>query len=246
MSRHLETVVELQESLRELRSAKRLVESGPPALQELETEHRARADEIAALQAERDEADRQRRAAETTVQDAQTKLEHFQAQISRVTTQREYGALLHEIDTVKAKIRETEDEGLAALEQSDAASEKLEELRESFEELETRYRSTLEEWKSELPVIERRIETLEGRVQVFRERLPKPLLNQFERLSERHNGEPLAPIANVDSGSGGPVIRHCGKCNYRIRPQVVVEIQNEGSLIPCDSCQRILYLVNDA
>lgn len=245
MSRHLETVVELQDSLRELRSAKQLVESGPPALQELRAEHRAQADEIAELESEREEADRKRRTAESTVEDAQAKLAHFQAQISRVTTQREYGALLHEIDTVKAKIRETEDEGLAALEQSDAASEKLGALRESFEELEARYTSMLEEWKSERPAIEHRIETLEGRIQVFRERLPKPLLNQFERLSERHNGEPLAPIANVDTGGGGPVIRHCGKCNYRIRPQVVVEIQNEGSLIPCDSCQRILYLTND-
>lgn len=244
MSRHLDTVVELQDSLRELRAAQQLAESGPEALQELAVEHRARCEEIAALEEQREQADRRRRAAETAVQDAQTKLEHFQSQIGRVTTQREYGALLNEIDTVKAKIREAEDEGLAALEQSEAASEQLEALRESFAELESRYRSSVEEWEREKPVIERRIETLEGRIEVFRERLPKPVLRQFERLFERHQGEPLAPIANVDTGSGA-VIRHCGKCNYRIRPQVVVQIQNEGSLIPCDSCQRILYLAND-
>lgn len=244
MSRLLETVVELQESQRELRTARELADTGPDTLQELAAEHGARAGEIAALEAQREDADRRRRTAEATVQDAQSKLEHFQSQIGRVTTQREYGALLHEIDTVKAKIHEAEDEGLAALEESDTASEKLAALRETFGELEGRYRSTLEEWEREKPVIERRIENLEGRIEVLRERLPKPVLHQFDRLYDRHQGEPLAPIANVDTGSG-PAIRHCGKCNYRIRPQVVVQLQNEGSLIPCDSCQRILYLAGD-
>jgi predicted nucleic acid-binding Zn-ribbon protein len=35
---------------------------------------------------------------------------------------------------------------------------------------------------------------------------------------------------------------HCGACNYRVRPQSVVMVRNEGALQPCDSCQRILYL----
>ncbi len=34
----------------------------------------------------------------------------------------------------------------------------------------------------------------------------------------------------------------CGACNYRVRPQVVVEIRTQGSLIECDSCKRILFV----
>jgi len=33
----------------------------------------------------------------------------------------------------------------------------------------------------------------------------------------------------------------CGFCNYRVRPQVVVQIRNEGALVECDSCKRLLY-----
>ena len=50
--------------------------------------------------------------------------------------------------------------------------------------------------------------------------------------------------------SSGPAARqrewHCSACNYRVRPQVVVEIRNSDNLVQCDSCKRILFLVEEA
>ena len=39
-----------------------------------------------------------------------------------------------------------------------------------------------------------------------------------------------------------PKIWHCSACNYRVRPHVVMQILNDGTIVLCDSCKRILYL----
>jgi predicted nucleic acid-binding Zn-ribbon protein len=44
----------------------------------------------------------------------------------------------------------------------------------------------------------------------------------------------------------GGTMWHCTACNYNVRPQIVVEIRNNGSLIQCDSCKRILYFEESA
>ena len=54
--------------------------------------------------------------------------------------------------------------------------------------------------------------------------------------------ELLAAGQKVERVGKGPQIYSCGACNFRVRPQSVVEIANNGSLVLCDSCRRILYL----
>src|SRR5262245_2027037 len=104
MTQHLETIVELEQALGELGDADRRLHGIPDWMRELHDEHVARRAEIEALEQNTEEAARERRTAEAAVQDAQEKLKKFQQQINRVSTQREYGALLQEIDTAKALI----------------------------------------------------------------------------------------------------------------------------------------------
>jgi predicted nucleic acid-binding Zn-ribbon protein len=38
----------------------------------------------------------------------------------------------------------------------------------------------------------------------------------------------------------GPVVWHCSVCNYRVRPQMIVEIKTNGALVQCERCHRFL------
>ena len=236
------TIVELQRALDELHRAERRLETIPDWMQDLHAEHTASKEEIAALAAGRDEADRERRAAEAGAGDTQSKLKHYQAQISLVRTQREYGALLHEIDTAKVQLRHLEELALAAFERQEEAAQAMATKVEAFQELDGRYGAELAKWEAEKPAVAEEVDRLKGRIEVLRERLPRPLLLQFDRIFTRYNGEAMALIMTMDRGGRGAFIWHCGACNYRVRPQTVVEIRNNGSLVQCDSCKRILYL----
>jgi predicted nucleic acid-binding Zn-ribbon protein len=162
-----------------------------------------------------------------------------------VRTQREYGALLHEIDTVKAQIRGLEEQAFQAMERHEQAQKQAAEERARFAELDERYSAELARWEAEKPSVVELAERERSTVEELRRAVPPPLLSRFDRLRERHRGEALAPIRRLTRVGRGPEIFSCGVCNYRVRPQVVVEIRNQGTLIECDSCKRILYLASD-
>jgi predicted nucleic acid-binding Zn-ribbon protein len=100
----------------------------------------------------------------------------------------------------------------------------------------------LARWEAEKPGVAAEAAGLERRAAELRASLPRPLVVQFDRIRERLGGVALAPVRVIDRGSRGPKEWHCGACNYRLRPQAVIEIRNRGALVYCESCKRLLYL----
>ncbi|MES1243560.1 MAG: C4-type zinc ribbon domain-containing protein [Acidobacteriota bacterium] len=243
MSQYLETIIELQGAMNQLREAETRLNSIPDWMRELHDEHSGTKSEIDAIQETVDAAARERRAAEAAASDAQEKLKKYQQQINRVSTQREYGALLQEIDTVKTLISGSEEQALSSLDRHEKAEKQLEERKESFQELDRRYAAELERWESEKPGVARQVADLKTRIADLRSKLPRLAVSQFDRILERHPNSALSAIRLIERPGGkGQKEWACTSCNYRIRPQSVVEIRNGNSLVQCDSCKRILYL----
>jgi predicted nucleic acid-binding Zn-ribbon protein len=242
MKQHLETVVELQAALARLREADQRLHGIPDWMRELHDEHALSRAEIEELQNAVEEAARERRAAEAATADAQEKLKKYQQQINRVSTQREYGALLQEIDTVKSQISGSEEKALSALERHEQIQKDLAARNESFRELNERYATELARWEDEKPGVARQVEELKARIAELRARLPRGVMSQFDRILERLPGSALAPVRLIERPGRTQREWHCGACNYRVRPQTVVEIRNSDGLVQCDSCKRILYL----
>src|SRR5947199_3179866 len=242
MSQNLQTILELQQALSQLRDAEQRLHGIPDWMRELHEEHEIRKAEIESLEAAAAEAARERRTAEAAVQDSQEKLKKYQQQINKVSTQREYGALLQEIDTVKGQISTGEEQALSSLDSAEKAQTELETLRESFREIEERYAAEQTRWEAEKPGIARQVEELRSRLATLRQQLPRNVVAQFERILERYPSGAVAPVRIIERPGQKQREWHCAACNYRVRPQVVVEIRNGGSLIQCESCKRILYL----
>jgi predicted nucleic acid-binding Zn-ribbon protein len=241
MNQNLQNILELQSALTRLSDAEQRLHGIPDWMRELHEEHTTRRTEIQALEETAAEASRQRRAAEAAVQDAQEKLKKYQQQINKVSTQREYGALLQEIDTVKGQISTNEEQALSALDQNEKSDKELATLRESFRELEERYAAEMTRWEAEKPEVARQVETLKGRVAELKARLPRGIVAQFERILDRYPGGATAPVRPIERPGQKQREWHCLACNYRVRPQVVVEIRNGDTLVQCDSCKRILF-----
>jgi predicted nucleic acid-binding Zn-ribbon protein len=243
MNQNLQNILELQSALNKLHEADHRLHGIPDWMRELHEEHTARKAEIQALEETAAEAARQRRTAEAAVQDAQEKLKKYQQQINKVSTQREYGALLQEIDTAKASIATCEEQAFSSLERLEQTQRDLATKREDFRDLDRRYAAELARWEEEKPAVAKRVAELEVQIKGLREKLPRSLVSQFERIRDRHGNTALAPIRLLERPGGkGPREWHCGACNYRVRPQVVVEIRNSSDLVQCDSCKRILFL----
>ena len=245
MGTELATIVDLQYALDELKAADELLAGIPDWMQELHDEHSVHKSTIDELQSEVEEAAHAHRAADGEISDLREKVKHFQEQIAQVRNQREYGALLHEIDAAKQQISEFEETALAAMETQEEATKRLEEERESFKELDERYAVELEKWDAQKPGVAKKASKLRDRVDVLKEQVPRGRLAMFERTLDHRGGSALAPILKVERSGKSPQIWHCGACNYRVRPQTVVTVQTLGDIETCDSCKRILFIAEN-
>lgn len=245
MPRPLEKIVALQEVLDELRETDSRLHDVPDWMRELHDEHSSQRARIEALERAIEQAAQERRAAEAGIEDLRARLKRYQEQINQVSTQREYGALLHEIDTTKSQITALEEEGIQAMERREQAEKELAELRQEFADLDRRYAVELEKWEAEKPDLKRQLEDLTRRAEELRQTLPRPVLGQYERIAARYGGQALAPVRTVDRARGA-TLWHCGVCNFNVRPQMVVEIRNSGGLVQCDSCKRFLHFAEEA
>jgi len=241
MAGALDKIVELQKILDELTAAQAQLAGVPEWMTELHAEYQEHKSKIDALEAVKEEAAGERRTAESAVADAQEKLKHFQEQIGQVRNQREYGALLQEIDTVKAEIKEQEDLAFAAMEKAEASNGPLEEEQAAFKDLDERYAAEQEKWEAQKPEVAQRAEKLTQTADALKEELPPQNLSLFLRLYDRLDGQALAAVTEVTRVGSAATMWRCGSCNFSVRPQPVVSIRSTGEIVHCDSCKRILY-----
>lgn len=246
MASQLSLVTKLQTALTEAADLNALLSGIPDWMQELHDEYNVRKSEIDVLEEALEAAASERRAAEATEADCQEKLKGYQDQISQVRNQREYGALLQEIDLVKNQIRDCEEKALVALEQYEATEKLRDEAKEAFADLDQRYAESMKKWEAEKPDITQQAKEVAGEIERLEGALPGRILAHFRRVFERHQGNAMAAVQEVQqTGKKKVQIWHCGACNYRVRPQSVVEIADKGTLVLCDSCKRILYAAED-
>lgn len=237
----LDSIVSLQQTLSELAAARQRLDGIPDWMTELHSEYSTRKAEIDQEEQVAEESDRLRREAEAAVADSQEKLKHYQGQVSQVTTQREYGALLKEIDTVKENIKTAEEQAINSIESHEQAREKLEKLQADFEDLDQRYKAELSKWEAEKPEVEAKAGELESKAEELKSGLSRGVLSLFERLYSRTNGDALAEVHKL-ANAKGTAMWHCGACSFNVRPMIAMEVRG-GNILHCDSCKRILFWV---
>lgn len=234
----LESLQNLQRALGRLKEAEAELETMPPDLAALHADHVARGQQRQEVEAELSLAAAERRQFEAETADVQTKLTRFQEQIPSLRTQREYAAMLQEIDAAKARIKELEELTLAALERHDTATAQLSVLDDAVASGEAAYQEGMGQWEARKPALREEADKLRGTVATLREQITRPHLSLFDRVLQRTGGEALAVIQR----HAGPASNfyHCGACHYQIRFQAVAEIRR-GELRQCESCKRILF-----
>lgn len=238
----LENLLTLQRALARLKEVEAGLETMPQELASLHAEHDQRSISRVALETEQEQGAAERRLHEAEAADVRVRLERLQEQIPQLRTQREYAAMLQEIDAAKARVRELDDLTLAALERHDEASRELEALGTASAAGDAAYQEALAGWEQDKPTLRAEAERLRGTIATLREQLSRPHQSLFDRVFQRTGGEALAVLCRHE----GPVsaFYHCGACHYQVRFQVVAEIRR-NELRQCDGCKRILYAEAD-
>jgi len=159
-------------------------------------------------------------------------IKKLQSQLYQLKTNKEYQAMLQQIDSTKADASVIEDEILEILDQFDKVKKESNLEKEKLQEEEKIFNNQKKQIEDRIKEIDSRLEQLEAqRKQVIPNIAPK-ILSQYERILKNRDG--LAIVSVKDNS--------CLGCNMFVPPQVINLIKMYERIITCEICNRILYI----
>ncbi len=231
----LDRLWHLQELLLEIRVKNERRDRTPDHLEHVEAEHRdevQRGDEMRTALAKGEE---RRRVLASEVADWAEKRKKYQEQQRLVKNNREYGALLDQIDTVAREIRAREDETLALDEETERLKGELAAWEADFAPRLAKYDEQMADWRAEQAELAKQIASAEKKAESLKKATDRRLLAAFDKIAKARAGIAVAKVVFVANQP------NCSGCNIRRRPQLFSDLRLSKEIVHCDGCKRILY-----
>jgi len=167
---------------------------------------------------------------EASVQDLETKRSKYKGQLMEVKTNREYTAVLHEIEGVERDIKAREDVILEEMEKAEALGQDVKREEADFKAVEA-------DAKTGKANLDARAATLGAEAQrLGKERdevaasVPEEFLALYRRVAKQRG----TGVAEARDGM-------CQSCHVRMRVQIWVEVRKNDQILQCESCSRIVF-----
>jgi len=175
---------------------------------------------------------KRRRALEGDVDVLRARLTKLKDQLMAVKTNKEYTAMLHEIQAVETQIRSEEDNVLDIMEQMESIEGDLKGAEKELKARTEEIRQAIQRCSDSVPGLESELARLRGEKEATEALIESDLLSRYRRIADARRGIALAEARD----------ELCGACHVRIRPQVYADLIKNQNLYFCDSCSRILFL----
>lgn len=231
MKRQISLLVELQRLDSEIRRLTLRKRELPEELTGQEEAFRALCQRVEEARQAFDAAVKAHRDKESEHRDGVDRLRKTKDRLLEVKTNKEYQAMLKEIEAIEQKNSQTEDEILALLERMDAFKRELKKEEKSLEESRLQYEQAKRKIEDELHSLDEEILACQKNLQGLSGDIDRDLMKRYEIIKKRKNG--LAVV---------PVLRGvCTGCHLNIPPQLYNEIQKSDQILCCPNCNRIIY-----
>jgi predicted nucleic acid-binding Zn-ribbon protein len=235
MNAALEKLIALQQAEVELRRVEEKLRDVPRARQEMEGRLATERGRLDAARTALAESQKARKQHEGALQDLEAKRSKYKGQLMEVKTNKEYTAMLHEIEGVEREIRDREDQILAEMERAEGFTTDVKREEGVFKTVEENARTETKALESE----ERNLEDERKRLQAARDAtattVPEDAMELFQRVAR------LRGVAVAEARDD-----MCQSCHVKLRPQLYVELKKNESIVQCAHCSRILYYVPTA
>lgn len=167
------------------------------------------------------------------------RIEKLRLQQQNARNNKEYQALLIEINTEKVDKGKVEDELIKLMEQVEKGQKELTELGAQLQAEKDRLTNMQQQIGDKLAALQAEVDALRAPRDQAHQAVPPKARDVFDRLSERFDGEALSAISKPDQRREEYV---CSACNMDLVPDVYNKLHSRDELVFCPSCRRILYI----
>ena len=172
------------------------------------------------------------RAKEKDLEVANVKRQKLEAKLYEVKTNKEYSAVLLEIEEAKQEKAKIEEDILGLMEMQERLAVDIKDAEQRFKAREEQARQDEAVVRKKLAAVEAELATVRTQRTSRAKELPAGLLASYDRILKARSGVAVAAVSAVAV---------CGGCRVSIRPQAVQELRSGTGLMVCESCGRYLY-----
>ncbi len=174
--------------------------------------------------------EKERRQKEGDLDLEQERIRRSQSKLYDVKTNKEYQALLIEIETLKEINSQREVEILEIMDEIDGLKREYGRIEKEMLELEERTAEEKKRLEESLGKADIELSSKKRKRTMITKKISPELMSLYQTLKERRR------TAVVPARFGA-----CQGCNVKIPPQMFNEVQRSEAIIVCPSCNRILY-----
>ncbi|MDY6825169.1 MAG: C4-type zinc ribbon domain-containing protein [Thermodesulfobacteriota bacterium] len=174
---------------------------------------------------------------EGEVQAKQERIKQRDTQLFSIKNNKEYQAVLKEMDELKRECSRLEDEMLALLDALEEGDAVVASARQAWEVEQVRIEQEKAAVEKERAVLADELSDLDGQWEEMTNRLPGSLLNRFLEVRQRvNNGKAIVAVRNYV----------CQGCFMNIPAQMYNDLHKADALKNCPFCNRMIYFRQEA
>lgn len=232
LKQQLSNLVKLQTIDTEIYTLRSEKESKPAQIKELETLFEEKKQHLATLEKKLLDLQKQRKDMELELASKEGNIKKLQSQLYSLKTNKEYQAMLQQIDGAKADSSLIEDQILELFDQADNIKTETELEKKKLKDEENTFNAEKKKIEDRIKEIDGRLAQLEGQRKQASPDIEPKVLAQYERIL--HNRDSLAIVSVKDNT--------CQGCNMFVPPQVINLIKMYERIVTCEVCNRMLYI----
>ncbi len=229
--KQLELLISLQKIDREVQKLTLLKEKIPGEIERERQIYEKINIEIDELNEKTEQAKKERRSKELETQSASDLLSNTKSKLPSVKTNKEYSALLQEIENLKNRINSLEEEEINHMESIEESQKKYKGKIKEKEEEEKKFLEIKRKKEEELESLNKLLGKELNRKSELTTKIESKWFNQYKKIIDARKG--LA-VVKIEKDT-------CCGCYNSLRPQLSIDVRQNDSIITCPYCSRILF-----
>jgi uncharacterized protein len=165
----------------------------------------------------------------------------LRASLNSARTNKEYAALLTQLNTIKADNSKVETQALELLKDVETDELECQEIQKQIDEQKQTLEQTRKDNESLAAKYEKEIAAIQVEWDQVSENIPPRPLEIFKRVAETYDGEAVAFIEKQESNAS---TYSCGGCFMKVPAENVNLLMTKDDIIRCPNCTRILVLTD--
>lgn len=227
----LQQLVDLQRIDDQISEYKKILADIPLQLESARAELEEKKNILKVVTDEMETLQKQRKDLELEVQGENDHMAKAKTKLPTVKTNKEYTAILAEIDAIKEKVSKIEDKELEVMEILEAKAKEIPGVEKKCKEEDANFNEYRLKKEGEEKRFKQELEELMAKRKNISDQLDTATLKQYEKIFNSREGRAVA----------GLIENICQGCFQQVLPQTVIEVKIGEKIHQCNGCMRFLF-----